>query len=511
MNYPFIKCLNPIWINNRSTGEPQLVGCGKCASCLNLRAQNLSLKCKLESKQHDYCYFITLTYDDTFVPTMISVAINGTRGRSYYFISLCSRLGENGTCITIADISKSQLDELQNKLGSPYGIPYLSVRDAQLFIKRLRKNISKYSDEKIRYFLCGEYGPKHLRPHYHLLVWFSDTEISERLDECVNQSWKFGGVRSEAVWKDASSYVANYVNSVGNIPDLYTKGKCKPFCLHSTFLGESFYRNQGKEIYKLTATEFIRRSERINDSVSEFVLWRSIKNCFYPRCRDYASLSTSERKFFYTMYAQFLGRKKTHRQPSRLAEEIIREAEELAYRLDLPYDDLRHLGKYYDELLNISRWYDYVQEAHDSYVKGITDEDQYLEAYYEYLRNWEYMKNFIYRDLAISKHFLEFVCNSTNEIEINCKVHMIEYFYRSLDLANLNDSLKHQEEMLERGELNEDELVFFYDDYDLSDLKKTPLYNIYSQNVEAMREQRQKHKKQNDANKLLFTRVGLIN
>lgn len=44
----------------------------------------------------------------------------------------------------------------------------LNKRDYQLFLKRLRKYLSPL---KIRYFLCGEYGSKKARPHYHLIIF----------------------------------------------------------------------------------------------------------------------------------------------------------------------------------------------------------------------------------------------------------------------------------------------------------------------------------------------------
>ena len=44
----------------------------------------------------------------------------------------------------------------------------LSKKHMQDFNKRLRE---RFSDTKIRFFYCGEYGEKNFRPHYHSLVF----------------------------------------------------------------------------------------------------------------------------------------------------------------------------------------------------------------------------------------------------------------------------------------------------------------------------------------------------
>ena len=49
----------------------------------------------------------------------------------------------------------------------------VNVRDVQLFLKRFRKALT-YRNMKIRFFACGEYGDKNLRPHYHLIIFGYD-------------------------------------------------------------------------------------------------------------------------------------------------------------------------------------------------------------------------------------------------------------------------------------------------------------------------------------------------
>lgn len=67
------------------------------------------------------------------------------------------------------------------------GVPTLSKRDLQLFFKRLRKH---FSDRKIRYYICGEYGPKTLRPHYHAIIFGLD--LNELKDTRVVQKNEVG-------------------------------------------------------------------------------------------------------------------------------------------------------------------------------------------------------------------------------------------------------------------------------------------------------------------------------
>ena len=58
----------------------------------------------------------------------------------------------------------------------------LRKRDFQLFMKRLRK---KYSDDRIRFYACGEYGSETFRPHYHAILFglhLDDLELYKSKD-----------------------------------------------------------------------------------------------------------------------------------------------------------------------------------------------------------------------------------------------------------------------------------------------------------------------------------------
>jgi len=79
----------------------------------------------------------------------------------------------------------------------------LSKRDLQLFVKRLRKRVSR----KIRYFSCGEYGARTHRPHYHLIIWGLDLSFKDD----IFFSWGLGLIDVKEAVPSAFRYVAGYV------------------------------------------------------------------------------------------------------------------------------------------------------------------------------------------------------------------------------------------------------------------------------------------------------------
>lgn len=106
-----------------------LIPCGKCRGCRLDYSHEWANRLMLELQYHDSAYFVTLTYNPEHVP------------KSYY------PHPETGEAIESLTLCK---------------------RDVQLFMKRLRK---AFPDDKIRFYLCGEYGPKTFRPHYHAIIF----------------------------------------------------------------------------------------------------------------------------------------------------------------------------------------------------------------------------------------------------------------------------------------------------------------------------------------------------
>lgn len=103
------------------------------------------------------------------------------------------------------------------------GNPTLLKRHPQLFLKRLRRY---FPYRQIRYFLCGEYGSKTYRPHYHAILYglsledFPDCTLRScnELDQPFYSSdtfaniWSYGFCLISSVSWQTCNYVARYVS-----------------------------------------------------------------------------------------------------------------------------------------------------------------------------------------------------------------------------------------------------------------------------------------------------------
>ena len=256
-NYPFIKCLHPRIVVNPYTGQELVTGCGVCKSCLMNRANKMSFLCSLEEQDNKFCLFFTLTYAPEFMPEAVGVI---DKHRCIKFVSRCDRLHDRGKVVCVDEnpehAERSYLGMMYYKMKLNDCIGYCSVREMQLFIKRLRKYVYKKTSKSFRYYVVSEYGPKTFRPHYHGMLFTNDRQVLQVLGNGVRACWKYGRVDYSLSRGKCSSYVARYVNSTYFIPPFLGNGTSKPFSLHSWFFAQSFYRNKKKEIYENAPAEF---------------------------------------------------------------------------------------------------------------------------------------------------------------------------------------------------------------------------------------------------------------
>lgn len=144
--------------------------CGQCLPCRINKSRVWTHRLLLEQGTSNDSLFITLTYDDDFLPNCYS----------------------------------------------------LYPPDLTNFFKKLRKRV----DLKIRYFAVGEYGDDNWRPHYHVALF--GLSIIHR--PFIEQSWSFEGVQMGIVHigelnKDSARYITGYV-----IKGMTTEKRVWPYC-----------------------------------------------------------------------------------------------------------------------------------------------------------------------------------------------------------------------------------------------------------------------------------------
>lgn len=154
-------------------------GCGQCLPCRINKRRALVNRLMCESYFHENISFVTLTVD-------------------------------SDKCQTVRGA-----DTMDIFLNKPY---------VQKWLNRFRMRVAP---TRIRYFLVGEYGSDHSRPHYHAILFgypkcpyggskpivYRQQNRQCPCDVCrpVLQSWRLGNVTLDSFTMDSAAYVAGYV------------------------------------------------------------------------------------------------------------------------------------------------------------------------------------------------------------------------------------------------------------------------------------------------------------
>lgn len=199
------------------------IPCQKCLACRISKSNDWATRCFLEAKKWKNNCFITLSYNDTHIP---------------YFKSL-------------------------------------NHRDLQLFMKKLRKHHKGIeADEKgkypIKYFACGEYGDKTLRPHYHIAIynWIPKDLKIRKLNKIqqplytskeVEKLWGKGFIIIGALTMESAAYIARYTQK--KIYDKHSYiinklGRAKEYIVSSRRPGIGLHITQNKEEFNKIKKNF---------------------------------------------------------------------------------------------------------------------------------------------------------------------------------------------------------------------------------------------------------------
>lgn len=121
-------------------------------------------------------------------------------------------------------ITLTYRDEKMPRLDN--GLATLNPLDLSLWLKRLRIAYQRKTEKpsSLRFYAAGEYGDKHERPHYHLILYgypscaygcsrYSDGRTIDCCFQCdlVRDTWARGIVENKIVTPGHTKYVAGYV------------------------------------------------------------------------------------------------------------------------------------------------------------------------------------------------------------------------------------------------------------------------------------------------------------
>lgn len=223
----WFDCEHPQLVNNKYTGQQIQVPCGHCVACKNKHMNRWVAPLYREATQWKYVFFVTLTYNNRFLPRvdLRNYRINSKDLDNY---------------IKYAEKSKEYLEFIDYKL------PYCPSRDIQLFIKRLRQSLFHSTGERgtIRYFFSSDYGSTTFRPHWHGLIFTNSERFASAAGAFVLRSWSLysrsrhksysiGRIEVEPAIS-AGKYVSKYLQVVDKLPAIYQFKDFRTRSFHSS-------------------------------------------------------------------------------------------------------------------------------------------------------------------------------------------------------------------------------------------------------------------------------------
>lgn len=198
-----MPCIQPIEL--QKTGD--IVPCGHCNFCLQLRRMDWCFRLSEEQKVSHSSHFLTLTYTDKNLPMYDS------------------------------------------------GISHLDKSDYQKFQKRLRSFQDRLYEglTPLRYYSVGEYGEKTSRPHYHSIMF----NMLPQTVNSVERIWGKGHVKVGTVTPKSVAYVTSYI-----LTKEIEYGREPPFALMSRKpgLGVSYLTPQMIKFHNYASRDYVSRN-----------------------------------------------------------------------------------------------------------------------------------------------------------------------------------------------------------------------------------------------------------
>lgn len=168
-----------------NTGREVPLPCGQCIPCRINKRRVWTHRMMLEMQCHASCSFLTITYSDENLPK---------------------------------DFNDEETGQVY------YNVP-LNPAHHKRFINSLRKAYFRKTGQSIRFFMCGEYGEKTGRPHYHYALFGFPScvgdgprTINGKFLPCscpncsfVSRIWGKGHIVLGTLTQESAQYVCGYV------------------------------------------------------------------------------------------------------------------------------------------------------------------------------------------------------------------------------------------------------------------------------------------------------------
>lgn len=166
-------CYSPIILkisNARKNRQWVTVGCGKCDDCKRRYQNDWAIRLSNECECWSDVWFITLTYRPETIPFVVD----------------------------------SQTGELHNSVCKEH---------VQKWLKKFRISHLREFGEivHLKYFLTSEYGPRTLRPHYHMLLFGLDYYEAKRMCDIWLQDYGYYQLKKIDKSRGSSFAVSKYV------------------------------------------------------------------------------------------------------------------------------------------------------------------------------------------------------------------------------------------------------------------------------------------------------------
>lgn len=218
------------------------VPCGRCIGCKIERARQWAVRGQHEQSQHRTSCSLLLTIKNATISPQDQDAYCAqqklcTKAKS---VDEFSTGGE--MALAMATPPRARNPPVDNSSPRTVLVPYedgtrarpsvavpegtgpsLSIRDHQLFVKKLLRRLREQGPiEPIRFLMCGEYGEKNWRPHYHYVIFGYDFPDKKPHKKTRNGHQLYRSTLLEQIWPhghadigesnfEVIAYIARYV------------------------------------------------------------------------------------------------------------------------------------------------------------------------------------------------------------------------------------------------------------------------------------------------------------